>query len=123
MSPEMAATRRKPAPHCHPRATSATDVPPEPITIIMRPTRQAARSKLSSSGIVFVGIPHDRADQLHEAGNASEDQEYNPQPARTESFVEVVADRVSHECGDRQQERERGILGKARRGRLMGFGH
>src|ERR1017187_8897305 len=119
----MAAPRRKPAPHRQPRATSATDVPTEPITIIMRPMRQAARSKLSSSGIVFVGIPHDRADQLHEAGNASEDQEYNLQPARTESFVEVVADPVSHKRRDRQEERQRGILGKARRGGLLGFGH
>src|ERR1017187_10159970 len=119
----MAAPSRKPAPHCQPRAASATQVPSEPITIMMRPMRQAARSKLSSSAIVFVGIAHDRANQLYEAGNASEDEKYNLEPARAESLVEVVTDYISHKCGDRQQERERGILGKARRGRLMGFGH
>src|ERR1035438_8392819 len=100
----MAAPSRKPAPHCQPAATSATEVPSAPITIMIRPMRQAARSKLSSSGIVFVRIAHDRADQLYEAGNASEDQEYNLQPARTESLVEVVTDYISHKCGDRQQE-------------------
>src|ERR1035438_2894157 len=119
----MAAPSRKPAPHCQPRSTSATEVPSKPITIMMRPMRQAARSKLSSSAIVFVGIPHDRADQLHEAGNASEDQKNNLQPARAESLVEVIADRVTHKRRDRQQECERGILGKARRGGFFALGH
>src|ERR1035441_4625523 len=119
----MAAPSRKPAPHCQPRAASATQAPIKPIAIMMRPMRQAARSKLSSSGIVFARIPHDGADQLYEARDASEDQEYNLEPACAESFVQVVADRVSHECGDRQQECERGILGKARRGGLFRLGH
>src|SRR5438034_10996946 len=77
----------------------------------MRPTAR--------SGSIVASIPHELADELHEARRDPDQQEHQVEKMRAEGLVEQVPDDVADEGRGGEQERERGVLAHHRHDRFL----
>src|SRR5664279_824974 len=80
LSADTAVPSTHPAPHHQPRQATSATAPPAPIAQISFQMRATARSIHSASraaaspSLVIARVPHQLADELHKAGNDSQNQ-------------------------------------------------